>query len=146
MGRRTIAVPAAAAIAPRPSEPVAAVIGAGNFAARSLLPAFRNANVHLKTIVSVGGISGTRLAGKFSAEQSSTDTRGAIADSQVNTVVVATRQDSHAALTCEALRAGKHVFVEKPLALSAAELKQMEKDYAAAAREWVVNLRVGVSG
>jgi predicted dehydrogenase/threonine dehydrogenase-like Zn-dependent dehydrogenase len=143
MRRRTIALAPAPRIAPRPSEPVAAVIGAGNFAARSLLPAFRNANVHLKTIVSVGGISGTRLAGKFGAEQSSTDTRGAIADPQVNTVVVATRHDSHAALTCEALRAGKHVFVEKPLALNAAELEQIEKAYAAAARESGVKLMVG---
>ena len=130
-------------VAARPSEPVAAVIGAGNFAARLLLPALRNAKVHLKTIVSAGGVSGTRLAEKFGSEQSSTDTHGAIADSQINTVVIATRHDTHAALTCEALRAGKHVFVEKPLALNVAELDQIEKAYAAAARESGVKLMVG---
>ena len=141
--RHTIPTGAAPRIAPRPTEPVVAVIGAGNFAARSLLPAFRNAKVHLKTIVSVGGVSGTRLAGKFGADQSSTDAHGAIADPQVNTVVVATRHDSHAALACEALRAGKHVFVEKPLALGHAELEQIEQAYAAAAKESGVKLMVG---
>jgi predicted dehydrogenase len=130
-------------VAARPWEPAAAVIGAGNFAARLLLPALRNAKVHLKTIVSTGGVTGTRLAEKFGAEQSSTDTHRAIADSQINTVVIATRHDSHAALTCEALRAGKHVFVEKPLALNVAELDQIEKTYAAAARESGVKLMVG---
>ena len=94
--RRTIPVSATPRIAPRPTEPVAAVIGAGNFAARSLMPAFQSAKVHLKTVVSVGGVSGTRLAEKFGSEQSSTDAHGAIADPQVNTVVVATRHDSHA--------------------------------------------------
>ena len=141
--RKTIAINPAPRLAPRPSEPVAAVIGAGNFAARSLLPAFAKAKVHLKTVVSVGGISATRLAEKFASEQSSTDASAAIADPHVNTVVVATRNDSHAALACEALRAGKHVFVEKPLALSASELEQIEKAYTASARESGVKLMVG---
>ncbi len=141
--RRTIAVTPAPRLAPRPSEPVAAVIGAGNFAARALLPAFAKAKVHLKAVVSVGGISATRLAERFASELSSTDPHAAIADPQVNTVVVATRHDSHAAFVCEALRAGKHVFVEKPLALSAPELEQIEKAYTASARESGVKLMVG---
>jgi len=58
-------------------------------------------------------------------------------------VVVTTRHDSHAAFACEALRAGKHVFVEKPLALNTAELEQIEKAYTAAARESGVKLMVG---
>ena len=141
--RRTILVSAIPRIARRPGEPVAAVIGAGNFAARSLLPALRNAGVRVKTIVSIGGVSGMRLAEKFGAEQSSTDAHGAIADPQVNVVVAATRHDSHASLVCEALRAGKHVFVEKPLALNLAELQQIEQAYASAARESGVKLMVG---
>lgn len=141
--RRTIPIGATPRIVPRPAEPVVAVIGAGNFAARSLLPAIHKAKVHIRTIVSVGGVSGTRLAEKFGSEQSSTDAHGAIADTRVNTVVVATRHDSHASLACEALRAGKHVFVEKPLALSYAELDQIEQTYATAARESAVRLMVG---
>lgn len=141
--RRTIAVPTAPRLAPRPSEPVAAVIGAGNFAARSLLPALRNARVRFKAVVSINGVSAARLAEKFASEESSTDPHAAITDPQVNTVVVATRHDSHAAFACEALRAGKHVFVEKPLALNAAELEQIEKAYAAATRDSGVKLMVG---
>jgi predicted dehydrogenase len=141
--RRTITISTAPHLAPRPSEPVAAVIGAGNFAARSLLPALHNARVHLRAVVSVSGVSAARLAKKFASEESSTDPHAAIRDHHVNTVVVATRHDSHAFLACEALRAGKHVFVEKPLALSAAELEEIEKTYTAATRDSGVKLMVG---
>jgi predicted dehydrogenase/threonine dehydrogenase-like Zn-dependent dehydrogenase len=141
--RHTIATGVLPRLAPHPAEPIAAVIGAGNFAARSLLPALRQAKVHLKTVVSVNGVSAARMAQRFACEQSSTDSHGAIADRQVNTVVVVTRHDSHAALTCEALKAGKHVFVEKPLALSEVELQQIEKAYQAAARDSGAKLMVG---
>jgi predicted dehydrogenase len=141
--RRTIALVPSPRLAPRPSEPVAAVIGAGNFAARALLPALGNARVRLRNIVSAGGVSAMRMAKKFASEQSSSDPHAAIADPQVNTVVVATRHDSHAVFACEALNAGKHVFVEKPLALTEAELDQIEKAYTAAARDFGVKLMVG---
>jgi predicted dehydrogenase/threonine dehydrogenase-like Zn-dependent dehydrogenase len=140
--RNTIAV-AAPRLAPRPAQPAAAVIGAGHFAGRTLLPALRSAGVHLRTVVSMGGVSAARMAKKFGAEQSSTDPHAAIADPRVNTVVVATRHDTHAALCCEALEAGKHVFVEKPLALSEVELDQIEKAYAQAARQAGVRLMAG---
>ena len=141
--RRTIGVVPAPRLAPRRSQPAVAVIGAGNFASRSLLPALAEAGAQLTTVVSASGISAARMAEKFKFEQSSTDSHGAIADPQVNTVVIATRHDSHAGFTCEALRAGKHVFVEKPLALNVAELDQIEKAYAAVARESGVKLMVG---
>ena len=107
------------------------------------MPAFQSAKVHLKTVVSIGGVSATRLAEKFGSEQSSTDAHHAIADPQINTVIIATRHNSHASLTCEALRAGKHVFVEKPLALSYADLEQIEQTHAVVARESGVTLMVG---
>jgi predicted dehydrogenase len=132
--RRTIAIDANPRRAAQPAELVAAVIGAGNFAARSLLPALGNAGVRVKTIVSSNGVSGTHLAQKFGAEQSSTESRSAIADPQTNLIVIATRHDSHAALTCEALEAGKHVFVEKPLALNITELERIKRVYTAAHR------------
>jgi predicted dehydrogenase/threonine dehydrogenase-like Zn-dependent dehydrogenase len=141
--RRTIALTQAPRLAPRPSEPVVAVIGAGNFAGRSLLPALVKAKVRLRTVASVGGVSAMRFAQKFASEQSSTDAHAAIADPQVNTVVVATRHDSHASFTCEALSAGKHVFVEKPLAMTEAEIEQIEKAYVAAARDFGVKLMTG---
>ncbi|SRR5579875_1432388 len=141
--RHTIPTGVTPRLAPHPAQPVAAVIGAGNFAARALLPALREANVRLRTVVSANGVSAARMAQKFACEQSSTDAHGAIADRQVNTVIVVTRHDSHAAFTCEALKAGKHVFVEKPLALSQSELEQIEKAHQAAVRDFGVRLMVG---
>ncbi len=140
--RRIIGAGHAPRLAPRPSQPAAAMIGAGNFAARSLMPAMRAAQVGIRSVVSVSGVSAARLAQKFGCDQCSTDAAAAIADPLVNTVVIATRHDSHAALACAALKAGKHTFVEKPLAMSAAEMDQIEKAYAAA-RESGAMLMVG---
>jgi predicted dehydrogenase len=141
--RHTIAVSTPPRLVQRAAEPVAAVIGAGNFAGRFLLPALRAAEVRLRTVVSANGVNAARMAEKFASQQSSTDSHAAIADREVNLVVVATRHDTHAAFTCEALRAGKHVFVEKPLALNASELEQIEKAYQTAERDSGVKLMVG---
>jgi predicted dehydrogenase/threonine dehydrogenase-like Zn-dependent dehydrogenase len=141
--QHTIAATTAPPQVQRSSQPVAAVIGAGNFAGRSLLPALQAAKVPLKTVVSINGVNAARMAEKFASQQSSTDSHAAIADPDVNLVVVATRHDTHAAFTCEALRAGRHVFVEKPLALSAAELEQIEEAYQTASREAGAKLMVG---
>jgi predicted dehydrogenase len=62
--------------------------------------------------------------------EASTDIDGLMSDERINTVVIATRHDSHAELVCLALRAGKHVFVEKPLAMKAAEVDEIERVYA----------------
>ena len=51
-------------------------------------------------------------------------------DASLNTVVVATRHDSHARYVCEALRARKHIFVEKPLAITRGELDDIEKTFS----------------
>ncbi len=112
-----------------PDEPVAAVIGAGNYASRFLLPALQKSGCRLKTIVSSGGSSAAEAARKFGAEQASTDFDAALRDADVNTVIIATRHNSHADLTCRALREGKHVFVEKPLAISHDELGEVQASY-----------------
>jgi predicted dehydrogenase len=70
---------------------------------------------------------------KFGFATATSDTAQILSDAQTAAVVIATRHDSHAALTCAALRAGKHVFVEKPLALTEAELAEIEAAYAQAA-------------
>ena len=105
---------------------VVAFIGSGNYAARVLIPAFKRSGARLKVVASSGGLSSTQVGRKFGFEQTSTDAEGAFSDRQVNTVVIATRHDSHARLVCAALRAGKHVFVEKPLALTVDELAEIE--------------------
>lgn len=98
------------------------LIGAGNFTGATLLPALKAAGANLKTIASAGGLNATLLAKKFGVAQSTTDYRQILDDPTIDLCVITTRHNSHARLTVEALRAGKHVFVEKPLAIYADEL------------------------
>ena len=108
-----------------------AFIGSGNYASAVLIPAFKEAGARLKTVASIGGVSGMHAGRKFGFEQTTTDTNSVFVDPQVNTVVVTTRHDSHARLVEQALGAGKHVFVEKPLALTLDELADIERAHAA---------------
>jgi polar amino acid transport system substrate-binding protein len=99
------------------------LIGAGNFAKGVLLPALKKLpNVTLTGVVTTSGVSAHHAANKFGFAFASTDAASVLDDPQTNTVVIATRHSSHAALTCAALAAGKHVFCEKPLALTDQEL------------------------
>lgn len=102
------------------------VLGAGNFASQVLLPAIRSAGGHLDTVVSSGGTSATIAASAFGAAHASSDVDTIFDRPEIDTVVVATRHDSHARYVERALRAGKHVFVEKPLAINADELASIE--------------------
>lgn len=112
--------------------PEIAMIGAGNHTARSLAPAFRQAGAVLRTIVSQAGVSSTTVAKQLGFAQSSTDFEAALADTRVDIVVIATRHNLHADQVCAALSANKHVYVEKPLALTHAEIDRIEAAMAAA--------------
>ena len=101
---------------------VAGVIGTGNFAVRTLLPALKAAGGRLRAIASAGGVSAAVAGKQFDAEVVTSDVSQLLADPVVDTVFVLTRHDSHARFVLEALRAGKHVFVEKPLALTDTDL------------------------
>ena len=101
------------------------LIGAGNFTGATLLPTLKVAGANLKIIASAGGLSARLLAQKFGVAQSTTDYQQILNDPAIDLCVIATRHDSHARLTVEALRAGKHVFVEKPLAIFADELSDI---------------------
>lgn len=121
-----------------PGSPTVAFIGAGNYAAQVLIPAFRQAGVRLDCIVSQGGVSSLHTGRKYGFARASTDIAQVLGDETVDSVVIATRHDSHAELVCRALSAGKHVFVEKPLALQRAELAQIEALYEALPRRPVL--------
>ncbi len=112
------------------ARPVVCFVGAGNYASRVLIPAFKAAGAQLHTLVSSGGTSGVSHGVKAGFAHASTDLAAVLAEDQINTVVIATRHDSHADLVVRALRAGKHVFVEKPLALSQGQLAQIEAVFA----------------
>lgn len=107
-------------------------IGSGNYATAVLIPAFKATGARLKVVASNGGVSGLHAGRKYGFEASTTDTDSIFADPQVNAVVITTRHDSHAALVCQALAAGKHVFVEKPLAMTHEELAAIEQAHAIA--------------
>ena len=124
--RRTIALPVQGE-AVAPSAPVIGMIGAGGYAGGVLLPAMKKAGgARLATISSSTGVSGTHLGKKFGFAASTTDTEGIFSDPAVNTVVITTRHNSHAAMVKKGLAAGKHVFVEKPLCLTLDELAEIE--------------------
>ena len=124
--QRTITLPAEPSVATastvRPGQPLLGVIGAGNYASRILVPAFAKAGARFHTLAASSGIGPVHLGRKFSFRQASTDVPALLDDPSCNTVVIATRHDSHALLVQQALAAGKHVFVEKPLCLTAEEL------------------------
>lgn len=105
-----------------------AFIGAGNYAGRVLIPAFKAAGAHLHTVVSASGVSAVHFGRKFGFRQASTDWAACLEDPSVDAVVVATRHDAHARQVLAALRAGKHVFCEKPLCLKLEELAEIEAE------------------
>jgi predicted dehydrogenase/threonine dehydrogenase-like Zn-dependent dehydrogenase len=118
-------------VIPSVGQASVAFIGSGNYATAVLIPAFKATGARLKTVASNGGVSGLHAGRKFGFETTTTDTASVLADADVNTVVITTRHDSHARLVCDALRAGKHVFVEKPLALHIEELAEIQVASAA---------------
>ena len=103
-------------------EPRVAFLGAGNYGSRVLMPAFRKHGAVLETVVSSSGVSGVHHGRKSGFSKAVSDEGLVWADENINTVVIATRHNLHAEQVEQALQAGKHVFVEKPLAISAEEL------------------------
>jgi predicted dehydrogenase/threonine dehydrogenase-like Zn-dependent dehydrogenase len=99
-----------------------AVIGAGAFTQARILPSLRRAGAPVAIIASAGGTSAAIAARRFGIPNSTTDIESIVSDESIAAIVVSTRHDQHAALVQRALRAGKHVFVEKPLCLTDEEL------------------------
>lgn len=99
------------------------VVGAGLFANATLLPAIRKVKgVRLVGIASSGGAHAAHAARKFGFAYAASDEDQIFQDEDINTVAILTRHDSHAQLALKGLAAGKHMFVEKPLALDRDQL------------------------
>lgn len=105
------------------------ILGAGNFTSSTVLPALKNSGAVLKYIASAKGLSSKNLAKRFGVAISTTDPDIVKNDKDVNLVLITTRHNQHAEMTMDFLKAGKHVFVEKPLALTYEELIEIEKVY-----------------
>jgi len=110
------------AAAPKTSELRVAVTGAGNIARWAHLPALTSLpNVKLEAIVSASGARGKSYARRFGASYCSSDYDQVLADDNIDAVMVLSRNQHHFSQALAALQAGKHVFVEKPMALSEGE-------------------------
>jgi len=104
------------------------VLGAGLFANSTLLPVLKNnKDFELVGIASSGGLHAQHSGRKFGFQYATSAEDEIINDPKINTVAILTRHDTHADLIVKALRAGKNVFVEKPLAITPEQLKHIEK-------------------
>ncbi len=115
-----------------PQLPVMGFIGAGNYASRVLIPAFKAAGAQFHSIVTEGGINGVIHGEKAGFAEASTDIAALLANELINTVAIVTRHDTHARFVTQALQAGKHVFVEKPLAIDQKGLDAVRSAYETA--------------
>jgi len=108
-------------------EPIVAVIGAGNYASRVLIPTLRKKKVILHTLVTQGSIAGTLHAKKNGFIYTETSIDNVLKNDEVNTIVIATRHDTHADLVSKAILANKNVFVEKPITINRKGLDKIQK-------------------
>ena len=128
----TVAKPRSASVVARCREGISiGVIGSGNYAGGVLIPSFVKAGARLHTVASCAGVSGLHVGRKFGFAETTTDIGTVLGAPEVEAVVITTRHDTHADLVVRALRAGKHVFVEKPLALTESEVDAIEVAYRA---------------
>jgi predicted dehydrogenase/threonine dehydrogenase-like Zn-dependent dehydrogenase len=105
---------------------VIGVIGAGNFATATILPCLSKTGARLKYIAGrTNGAALVHAGRKFRCENAVTDYRQILDDDEVNAVFVVTGHSNHARLVAEALEAGRHVFVEKPLAIDRTQLAEV---------------------
>jgi predicted dehydrogenase/threonine dehydrogenase-like Zn-dependent dehydrogenase len=104
------------------------VIGAGNYASTMLLPHLKaNRELILDSVATATGLSGQDAMRKFGFKQSTTNYKELLESTDIDAVIIATRHSSHARIVVEALRTGKVVYVEKPLALNLDEMKLIRK-------------------
>lgn len=103
-------------------------VGAGSFAQKYLIPEVRT-KAKLISVVTAHGINSRNVADKFGFERCSSNVDDIIADPRINTVFIATRHNTHADYVIAAINSGKHVFVEKPLAINYDQLERIAKAY-----------------
>jgi polar amino acid transport system substrate-binding protein len=112
------------------------LIGAGLYARGTLMPALAKVRgVRLVGVATAGGLSGHHVGERFGFEYCTTDQAKLLEDEKVEAVFVLTRHNSHAELASEALRAGKPVFVEKPLDISGEQLEHLIATYNGLSQE-----------
>jgi predicted dehydrogenase/threonine dehydrogenase-like Zn-dependent dehydrogenase len=123
---RVVHLKTAAAEATGPGRIGVGLIGSGLFTRGVFLPVLKNLGaLDLRGVASASGTSAHYAAEKAGFAYCTTDYQKLLADRSVNAVLITTRHDLHARMAVESLEAGKHVFVEKPLALNEEELRRV---------------------
>ena len=107
---------------------VAALVGSGNFSKAVMAPCLAKTKSRLKYVSArTNSSSAVHLASKYGFEVSTTNIDDILDDEEVNAVFISTRPNSHSSLACQALAAGKNVFVEKPMAITIEGLQRVIK-------------------
>lgn len=119
----------AMSLAGKADKATVSFVGSGNYATAVLIPAFKEAGAHLRSVASSAGVSSVHAGRKYGFDETTTDTSRIFSDAVTSAVVITTQHDSHARFVLQALQSGKHVFVEKPLCLTLTELAEIESAY-----------------
>jgi predicted dehydrogenase len=115
----------------RSSAVALGLLGAGQFATSILLPTLKKVSgIEFMGVCAASGINAAHAAKKFGFRFATTEENEIIQNSDINTVVIATRHNLHARQVIAALKAGKNVFAEKPLCLNENELNEIIKTYS----------------
>ena len=105
------------------------VIGAGNYARSTLLPALSRTTATLAAVADINGVAAAHAARKYKAGKAISDYRLILDDPTIQAVFVLVGHHLHARFVCETLEASKHVFVEKPLAITSDQLAEVIQTY-----------------
>jgi len=106
------------------------IIGCGNYARGVLIPKLRKIHgVNIRGICTATGISARSIADKLKSDYCTTDYKQILSDGDIHAVIIATHHNTHAGIVIDALKANKHVFVEKPLAMNEDEVKKINNIY-----------------
>lgn len=116
------------------------IVGAGNFTSSTILPNLKKLRADIKYIASSGGLSSTIMAKRHGISNSTSNYKEILKDKDVDLVFITTKHNMHAPMVLETLKAGKSVFVEKPLALTNEELENIIAEYD---KDQNVNISVG---
>jgi predicted dehydrogenase len=112
--------------APKNNAFAVALVGAGNLARWVHLPNLKKVpNTHLRAVFSANGPRGKSYALRFGADYCCSDYNEVLKDPEIDVVVIVSRNAQHAPQALLALQAGKHVFLEKPMALTVEECRQL---------------------
>lgn len=106
-----------------------ALVGAGNFSQSIALPTLKNLKVNLNSLVDYNSTISSHIGKKYQFNKISSSLEDILKDEKINTVMITTPHNSHARLVIECLKSNKNVFVEKPLAITEEDLKEIEKVY-----------------